>query len=94
MTDEDAGYFAETMSEIQRKVILLCSKAGSLGYSRLAEKTGVSYGEAQQVGWFLQSANLADIKLIKPGYSGSAIFLNDRGEQVRQAALRLEMKQC
>lgn len=91
MSPSDAGYFAETMTDLQRKVISLCSKSEILGYSRLAEKTGVSYPEAQQVGHFLQAANLATIGLLKPGFNGSGIFLNDRGEQVKQAVLKLEI---
>lgn len=90
MTDDDASYFAETMTEVQRSVIALCSKSGTLGYTRLAEKLGITYPDVQQVGTFLQAANLATIKLLKPGYNGSGIFLNDRGEQVKAAALRLE----
>lgn len=87
MSPEDAAYFAETMTDLQREVILLCSKSMTFGYSRLAEKVGVSYPEAQQVGHFLQSANLAKIGLLKPGFNGSGIFLNDCGELVKQAVL-------
>jgi hypothetical protein len=78
------------MTDLPRKTILLCSKSSTLGYARLAEKAGVTYAEAQQVGHFLQAANLARIGLLKPGFNGSGIFLNDRGEQVKQAALKLE----
>jgi hypothetical protein len=85
MTPDDATYFAKTMTDLQRSVILHCSKSNTLGYSRLAEKTGVTYSEVQEVGHFLQAANLATISLLKPGFNGSGIFLNDRGEQVREA---------
>lgn len=90
MTIDDAAYFAETMTDLQREVILLCSKSGTFGYSQLVEKVGVSYLEAQQVGHFLQSANLATIGLLKPGFNGSGIFLNDRGKLVKQAVLKLK----
>jgi hypothetical protein len=89
MTDDDAAYYAETLTDLQRQIILLCSKGQTLGYSRLAEKSGVSYAEAQAVGHFLQAANLATISLLKPGFNGSGIFLNDRGEQVKAAAIKL-----
>jgi hypothetical protein len=92
MTPEDAAYFAETMTELQQDVILLCSRSETFGYSRLAEKTGVSYVEAQEVGHFLQAANLASISLLKPGFNGSGIFLNDRGEQVREAVAARKLK--
>jgi len=90
MTSKDALYFAETMTEVQRKIILHCSKSATLGYSRLAEATGTTYLETQQVGQFLQAANLATIGLLKPGYNGSGIFLNERGELVKLAAAKLE----
>ena len=89
MTPADATYFAKTMTDLQRKVILLCSKSETLGYSRIAEKTGVTYAEAQEVGHFLQAANLASISLLKPGFNGSGIFLSDRGEQVRKAVAKM-----
>ena len=83
MTLEDADYYVETMTQLQRAIILLCSNTNTFGYSRLAEKMGVSYQDAQQVGHYFKAANLASIKLLKPGYNGSNIFLNDRGEQVK-----------
>ncbi|WP_421851036.1 hypothetical protein [Novosphingobium sp.] len=92
MTSEDAAYFAKTMTDIQRRVIELCGKSRTSGYTGLAEKLSVSYAGAQQVGHFLQAANLATIKLLRPGYNGSGIFLNDRGELVKQAVLKLGKK--
>ena len=86
----DASYFAETMSDLQRRIIVLCSREGTLGYRRIAEKLGISYAEAQNVGRFLQAANLATIELLKPGFNGSGIFLNQRGEQVKLAALKVK----
>ena len=88
MTPADAAYFAETMSDLQRETIVICSRQGTLGYTRIAEKLGVSYADAKNVGGFLQAANLATIELLKPGFNGSGIFLNERGEQVKLAALK------
>ena len=92
MTKEDARYFAKTMSDFQREVILLCSPEKSWGYTRLAEKTGSNYGDVKSVGDYLQSANLARIEHVRHGqeFAGSAIFLSERGEQVRLAVERIE----
>jgi len=94
MTEDDAAYFAKTMTELQRAVILLCSRKESWGYSRLAEKTGATYGDVRSVGHFLQSANLARVSPVRLSqeFNGSAIFLNDRGDQVRLAAERLSKR--
>jgi hypothetical protein len=91
VTEDDAKYYAKTLTEAQREVILLCSVGKSWGYSRLAEKTGRDYAEVRAAGQFLQSANLATVEPVRLGneYNGSAIFLNARGEQVRLAASRL-----
>ena len=91
MTDEDAAYYAETMTDLQREVIMLCSPKKSWGYSRLAEKTGSNHADVSAVGNFLQAANLARISHIRHGqeFAGSAIFLNERGERVRIAVERL-----
>lgn len=91
MADEDAEYYAATMEELQRQVLALCSYNRSLGYSRIAEKLGATYGDVHAAGDFLKSANLAVIETTRLGnkYSGSGIFLNARGEAVRQALVRL-----
>lgn len=88
-SSEDIAYAAETFGDLERRIILLCHERRTFGYSRLAEKTGVSYADAQRVGHFLQGSNLAEIKLLKPGYNGSGIFLNDNGERLRQAILAI-----
>ena len=94
MTAEDARYYAKTMGDLERKVIALCLQRQSLRYSGLAEKLGVTYAEVQSAGAYLQAANLATIETTRRGseYSGSAIFLNERGEQVRQTVARSEAK--
>ena len=94
MTEEDADYHAQTMTELQRAVILLCSRKESWGYARLAEKTGSDYQTVSHVGNYLQAANLATVKPVRHGqeFAGSAIFLNERGDQVRTAVERLNRK--
>lgn len=86
-TEDDIQYTAKTCSELARKIVLLCSERKTFGYSGLAQKAGVTYAEAHKVGQFLQCANLAEIKLLKPGYAGSGIFLNDNGERLRRAVV-------
>lgn len=88
-SDEDIEYEAKTLGEIERKIISLCAEHKTFGYMRLAEKTGTSYAEAQRVGHWLQSANLAEIRLLGKGYAGRGIFLNDNGERLRQAIAKL-----
>ena len=83
-SDEDIVYAAETLGCLERQIVLLCSERRTFGYRRLAEMTNVSYDEAQRVGRFLQGANLAEVRLLRPGYNGSGIFLNDNGERLRQ----------
>ncbi len=94
MTDEDARYYAKSMSDFQREIILLCSTKESWGYSRLAEKTNSNYAEVQSVGSFLQSANLARVGHVRHGseFAGSAIFLNERGDQVRTIVARMRKR--
>ena len=94
MTEEDAKYYAKTLTDVQREVLVFCSTGKSFGYRRLAEITGRAYGEVQSAGQFLQSANLAIVEPVRLGneYNGSAIFLNARGEQVRLAASRLGLR--
>jgi hypothetical protein len=89
MTDDDAVYYAENMSTLQRAVLLLCSPDESFGYSRLAEKTGSTYAEVSVVGNHLQAANLATVSPVREGreFAGSAIY--KRGQQVRAALERL-----
>jgi len=92
MTEDDAAYYAETMDDLQRKAMLMCSTKQSYGYSRLAEMAGMNHSDVKNVGNFLQSANLATIKYIRHGreFAGSAIFLNQRGEQVRLAVAQIQ----
>ncbi len=87
LNEEDATYYAETMTDVERKVIALCSKRESWGYLKLAEKIDVTYDEISDVGHRLQAMNLASVRPIRRGseFAGSAIFLNHRGEQVRLA---------
>jgi hypothetical protein len=91
LSAEDAAYYAETLSEFQRQVLALCSSGQSIGYAGLARSLGVEYRDVQLAGNHLQAANLATVETIRRGneYAGSAIFLNDRGEQVKLAASRL-----
>jgi hypothetical protein len=87
MTEDDAQYYAETLEPLQRQVILLCSRQKSWGYKGIAKSLGVNYDDVQKVGHFLKAANLAYISVVRRSdeYAGSAIFLNERGEQVRKA---------
>jgi hypothetical protein len=84
---EDADYYAESMSDLERQVIALCAMRQTIGYSRLAHKTGATYAAVKRVGDRLQSMNLAAIKptMMAGEFSGSGIFLNERGEQIRLA---------
>lgn len=87
-SDEDIAYHAETCTELERKIICLCAERKTIGYRRLAERTSVTYAEAQRVGQLLRAANLANIQLLGHGYAGSGIFLNDNGQKLRLEILR------
>jgi len=83
LSDDEAVDIALSMSQIERRVIILCSKASSPRYPKLAEKIGVPYSEVQSVGRKLQAMHLAHVSIIP--FNGSALFLNDRGESVKGA---------
>jgi hypothetical protein len=87
LSDEEAADYALAMGDLEHKVIMLCSKSKSWGYSRLAEKIGASYRDVQSVGRMLQAKRLGYISVVRLGteYHGSAIFLNERGESVKYA---------
>lgn len=87
LSDDEAADYALAMGELEREVIMLCSKTGSWGYSRLAEKVGAPYSDVQSIGRKLQGKRLAYISVVRRGseYHGSAIFLNGRGEVVKRA---------
>jgi len=91
MDESEAEYQARMMSELERKVILVCSKGTSIGYFRMAKETGESYSDTQKAGLSLQKLKLAHVSPTRHSdeYSGSAIFLNDRGEMVRAAVAKL-----
>ena len=92
MSDADAARYARTMTNLQRKVWLLCSTGVSLGYRRISDKLGAPYDDVMAAGRFLQSADLAYAGKARRGDSDptAAIFLNARGATVRRAAERLE----
>ena len=91
MTDEDARYHAKGMTDLQRRLIMLCSKSSSYQYLRLSQMLGVSYAEAKLAGDYLKAMNAAVIRPTSMGgeFSGSGIILNDRGEQVKAAVAKL-----
>ncbi|PKP95498.1 MAG: hypothetical protein CVT75_01625 [Alphaproteobacteria bacterium HGW-Alphaproteobacteria-14] len=72
------------MTDREREMLLLCSSKTTKGYERLAEAMGLSYNETQQVGRDLQATGVAGIRLLNPGFNGSGIFLNERGEEVKR----------
>ena len=94
MTDEDARHYAKELTPTERQIIMLCSKTLSWKYDGLAEKEAISYFDAKNAGNRLQSMNLASIMPTRRGneYSGSAIFLNDRGEQVKLACTNMKLR--
>lgn len=92
LTDEEAADIALSLSPLGTKVIQLCSKQKSWGYSRLSEQTASTYAEVRDIGRQLQKMKLANIRPVRHGqeFHGSAIFLNDRGEHVKRAVGHLE----
>lgn len=92
LSDEEAVDIALSMSQIEREVIVLCSKASSPRYTKIADKIGVPYSEVQSVGRKLQGMHLAHVSVIP--FNGSAIFLNDRGESVKGAVGLLAKKRA
>lgn len=91
MSDGDAARYARTMTDLQRKVLLLCSTGVSLGYRRISDKLGAPYEDVIAAGRFLQSASLAYAGKARgrDDEPAAAIFLNARGATVRLAAERL-----
>jgi hypothetical protein len=87
LSDEEVRHRAETLHELAKRIILLCSDKNSWGYQRLSERTGATYADVQNVGRHLQAMNLACVEAVRLGnrYNGSAIFLNENGERVREA---------
>lgn len=92
LTDEEAADMALALTELEVRVISLCSKRQSWGYARLAERTAATYAEIREIGHRLQRMKLATVEPVRLGreFNGSAIFLNDRGEHVKRAAAALE----
>ena len=84
MNNEPAHDIEAFMTDREREMVLLCSDKTTKGYERLAEAMGLTYREAQQVGRDLQLTGIAGIRLLKPGFNGSGIFLNERGEEVKR----------
>lgn len=87
LSDEEAADYALGMSELERAVVVLCSKERSFGYTRLAEKTGTTFSDVQSAGKSLKAKRLAHISVARHGneFHGSALFLNERGLAVKEA---------
>ena len=87
MTGDDAREYVKTLTEQERRVLGVCSKRKSFGYQSIAAKLGLEYSEVQSAGQTLTGMNLAAVEPVRMGneFAGSAIFLNDRGEQVKTA---------
>ena len=94
MTQADADYYVECMSDLERRVIVLCSLTGTYQYSRLAEMTDAPHGEVKRIGDRFKAMNLAIIKPTVSGgeFSGLGIFLNERGEKVRATVEKLSLE--
>lgn len=92
LSDEEAADMALSFTDLECRVIALCSKGESWGYARLAEKTGATYAQVRAAGRRLQSKRLATVSPVRIGreFNGSAIFLNNRGEHVKHAVAALQ----
>ena len=87
LDERAAAAYARRLTEIERRIVESCSRRASWGYTGLAERLGTTYDEARSAGLRLQARNLAHVSPVRAHneFNGSAIFLNERGEQVRRA---------
>lgn len=87
----DAEYYAKRLNKIERRVVFLCSKGRSYGYTGIAKRLNLRYEDIQSAADTLKGISLVEIAPVRLAnrYDGSAIFLNERGDQVRQAIISL-----
>lgn len=83
LSDEEAVDIALAMSALECAVLCQLSKDKGRQYSVISKRLGVLYSHVQAVAHMLQDAKLAYVAVIP--FNGSRLFLNDRGESVRQA---------
>ncbi|WP_394730293.1 hypothetical protein [Altererythrobacter sp. GH1-8] len=85
-------YYAETLDDLQKRIIKLCSAGNSFFYSRIAEMLGVEFDEVASAGRMLQGSELALVSHVRHGseFAGSALFLTPKAEEVRELLLQPE----
>lgn len=71
------------LTDLEAKVLLNCSRSWTRRYPGIAKRLGVPYAQVQEAGHKLQELRLAYIEVMP--FNGSAIFLNERGETVKNA---------
>lgn len=87
LSDEEAADIALSLSPIERTVIAHFAKGKAWQYRTIADRVGVSYSVVQDVGQKMQRERLGHISVIP--YNGCRLFLNDRGESVKNAVAAL-----
>lgn len=88
-TDELAAVYAESLSELERRLIVLCSRSRTPSYRALAQALDVSYEHIQGAAGRLRAWGFATMEPLRDrvGLSGTGLFLNEKGEAVRRAVI-------
>ncbi len=95
MTQDQAVAAAGSLTGWQRDILAHCTISEPLKFNRYA-KTGYAYREVVETGRILASLGLATVKWVRDDLhdDGDGIWLNEDGEQVRQAALTMKDREC
>ena len=89
MTESEVRAHVLHLSENQRRLILLCSRAEGWTFGQLSEKLSINLDSIKFAAQSLQEDGLAYVKYVHArfgrGFDGSRMFLTSAGEIVRRA---------